>query len=98
MDGFSVAQQYKDKHPEGYTFFSSKSFPSEYIEAGQHHMCMDTIFRHNPETGGLTQFRSALCCSGILCSRWRWNEGQRSKVQADVINYLAACCVDMIDC
>ncbi|XP_045108730.1 trimethyllysine dioxygenase, mitochondrial-like isoform X1 [Portunus trituberculatus] len=57
VDGFNVAQQFKDKHPEGYTFFSSKSFPSEYIEAGQHHSCLDTIFRHNPETGGLTQIR-----------------------------------------
>lgn len=57
VDGFSVAEQFKDKHPEGYAFLSSEAFPSEFIEKGQHHSCLDSVFRHNPETGRLQQFR-----------------------------------------
>ncbi|XP_050686095.1 trimethyllysine dioxygenase, mitochondrial-like isoform X2 [Eriocheir sinensis] len=57
VDGFSVAQQFKEKYPEGYAFLSSESFPSEYLEEGQHHSSLDTVFKHNPETGCLSQFR-----------------------------------------
>lgn len=57
VDGFSVAEQFKKKYPEGYAFFSSESFPSEYLEEGQHHNSLDTVFKHNSETGCLRQFR-----------------------------------------
>lgn len=60
VDGFSIAQQFKDKYPEGYAFLSSESFPSEYLEEGQHHTSLDTVFKHNPETGCVSQFRFVL--------------------------------------
>lgn len=73
VDGFSVAQQFKDKYPEGYAFLSSESFPSEYLEEGQHHSSLDTVFKHNPETGCMSQFRFVLdlsfgSCDILCCS------------------------------
>ncbi|XP_068204238.1 trimethyllysine dioxygenase, mitochondrial [Palaemon carinicauda] len=57
VDGFNVAQQYHDRHPEGYEFLSKTSIPSEYIGDGQHMVCLDTVFKHNPASGDLEQFR-----------------------------------------
>lgn len=72
VDGFSVAQEFQDKYPEGYAYLSTESFPSEYLEEGQHHTSLDTIFKHNSETGQLKQFRFVLAyhtgsVCGILC-------------------------------
>ncbi|XP_042203537.1 trimethyllysine dioxygenase, mitochondrial-like [Homarus americanus] len=57
VDGFSIAKQFRDKHPKGYAFLSSEAIPSEYIEDGQHQVSLDTIFKHNPVTRNIKQFR-----------------------------------------
>ncbi|KAK4301806.1 hypothetical protein Pmani_026073 [Petrolisthes manimaculis] len=57
IDGFSVAQKYKEKYPQGYDYLSSTAFPAQYKEEGQQHASLDTIFKHNPVTGNLQQFR-----------------------------------------
>lgn len=57
VDGFSLAQKFKEKDPKGYDFLSSTVFPAEYKEEGQHHACLDTLFKHNPITGNLQRFR-----------------------------------------
>ncbi|XP_066952067.1 trimethyllysine dioxygenase, mitochondrial [Macrobrachium rosenbergii] len=57
VDGFNVAQQFHDRHPEGYAFLSKAAIPSEYIGDGQHMFCLDTVLKHNPATGDLIQFR-----------------------------------------
>lgn len=60
VDGFSVAKQFRDRHPEGYKFLSETAIPSEYIDKGRHHLSLDTIFKHNPATGRIKQFRFVL--------------------------------------
>ncbi|XP_071552454.1 trimethyllysine dioxygenase, mitochondrial isoform X1 [Panulirus ornatus] len=57
VDGFSVAEQFYNRDPKGYNFLSSEAIPSEYIEDGQCHMSLDTIFKHHQVTGQLQQFR-----------------------------------------
>nr|XP_045612214.1 trimethyllysine dioxygenase, mitochondrial-like [Procambarus clarkii] len=57
VDGFNVAKQFHEKHPEGYAFLSSEAVPSEYIEDGYHFMSLDTIFKHHPVTGNIQQIR-----------------------------------------
>lgn len=57
MDGFNIAEQYRNRHPEGYDFLSSTAIPSQYIGDGHHFQALDTIFKHNPATGKLQQFR-----------------------------------------
>ncbi|XP_037779925.1 trimethyllysine dioxygenase, mitochondrial-like [Penaeus monodon] len=57
VDGFSVAKQFHDRHPEGYKFLSETAIPSEYIEEGRHHLSLDTIFKHDPAKGRIKQFR-----------------------------------------
>ncbi|KAK7086523.1 hypothetical protein SK128_012504 [Halocaridina rubra] len=57
VDGFSVAEEFSARHPEGYAFLSSAAIPSEYIGDGQHMATLDTVLKHNPATGCLQQIR-----------------------------------------
>ncbi|CAL4068948.1 unnamed protein product [Meganyctiphanes norvegica] len=57
VDGFAVAEQYKAEFPNGYSYLSSTAIPSEYIGDNQHHFSLDTIFKENPATGQIQQFR-----------------------------------------
>jgi len=57
-DGFNIADKFRSKHPEYFSFLASHPIPSEYIhQPYQHHYTVDTIFKHDPVTLDLNQFR-----------------------------------------
>ena len=62
VDGFNIAQKFKEKCPEGYKFFSKIPMCCEYIhtktEPKEHYYSSDTIFKHDPfDPTKLVQFR-----------------------------------------
>ena len=62
VDGFNIAQKFKDKCPEGYRFFSEIPFSCEYVHTistpHEHYYSSDPIFKHDPQDKDiLIQFR-----------------------------------------
>ena len=62
VDGFNIAQKFKEKCPEGFQFFSQTPLSCEYIHTktspAEHYYSSDPIFKHDPlDEHKLVQFR-----------------------------------------